>query len=88
MRWREEEHSEEDEHRKPRKRGAIKEEKRCSRQDNRQTIPNVLPGEMLSDVSASVRHSGRARNAAEPPPGFVYDLAREFASAIASDSDR
>ena len=45
-----------------------------------------LPVEMLSDVSASFRRSGRARKAAEPPPGFVYtlNLAREFTS----DSDR
>ena len=74
-----EEHSEEDGHRKEEGR---KEEKRCSPiADDTQ-----LPGEMLSDVSASVRRSGRARKAAEPPPGFVYtlDLAREFAS----DSDR
>ncbi len=40
----------------------------------------------LMYVSASARHSGRARKAAEPPPGFVYtlNLAREFTS----DSDR
>ncbi len=45
-----------------------KEEKRCCRQGNGGRYPIELPGEMLSDVSASVRRSGRARKAAD---GFV-----------------